>query len=100
EGYDPVSYFSGTPTPGKPEFELEWSGAKWRFASSENKSSFQADPARYAPQYGGACALASSLGSTTSSLPTSYDVINGKLYLYKGSVARWLAHLLHRVPSA
>ena len=53
-GYDPVAYFeAGEPVKGKPRHEAEWNGAKWRFASAANRDAFEADPERYAPQYGG-----------------------------------------------
>jgi YHS domain-containing protein len=54
KGYDPVAYFTvGKPTKGKPEFEYEWMGAKWRFASVKNLELFKSAPEKYAPQYGG-----------------------------------------------
>jgi YHS domain-containing protein len=54
KGYDPVAYFTeGKPLEGKAEFEVEWKGAKWRFASAEHLAMFKADPEAYAPQYGG-----------------------------------------------
>ncbi len=54
KGYDPVAYFTlGKPTKGIPEFEHEWMGAKWRFASARHLELFKSDPEKYAPQYGG-----------------------------------------------
>jgi YHS domain-containing protein len=54
KGYDPVAYFTrGEPTKGSEEFEYEWNGAKWRFATREHLEMFKEDPERYAPQYGG-----------------------------------------------
>jgi YHS domain-containing protein len=54
KGYDPVAYFTrGEPTKGSEEFEYEWNGAKWRFATAEHLDIFKADPEKYAPQYGG-----------------------------------------------
>ena len=54
KGYDPVAYFVlGRPVKGKKEFEVEWSGAKWRFAEAGHLNMFKADPETYAPQYGG-----------------------------------------------
>jgi YHS domain-containing protein len=58
-GYDPVAYFTdGKPVAGTTEFTLEHGGAVWRFASAANRDAFKADPAKYAPQYGGYCAWA------------------------------------------
>ena len=54
KGYDPVAYFTkGQPIKGKKKFELEWNGAKWRFANADHLDLFKSDPEKYAPQYGG-----------------------------------------------
>jgi YHS domain-containing protein len=54
KGYDTVAYFTeGRPVKGKEEFEYEWQGARWRFASAANRDKFKADPQAYAPKYGG-----------------------------------------------
>ena len=83
-GYDPVAYFeNGKPVEGKKEFSLDWQDATWRFASAANRDKFKADPARYAPQYGGYCAYAVSLGSTADIDPEAWTIVDGKLYLNK-----------------
>ena len=62
-GYDPVSYFTdGAPTPGEIDITAEHQGAIYRFASAEHKAMFEADPAKYAPQYGGYLRLWSGAG--------------------------------------
>ena len=59
EGTDPVAYFEdGQPLAGSSEFEHEWLGATWRFASAEHRDAFAAAPEKYAPQYGGYCVWA------------------------------------------
>ena len=80
-GYDVVAYFSGTAMAGKEEFTAEWEGAKWRFADAANKAKFEAEPAKFAPQYGGYCAFAVSKGATAKGDPEAWTVVNGKLYL-------------------
>ena len=51
KGYDPVAYFTdGKPVEGKKEFEYEWMGAKWFFATAANRDLFKADPEKYAPR--------------------------------------------------
>ncbi len=53
-GYDPVGYFTeGRPVAGSTEFTLRWNGATWRFASAESRARFEANPAAYAPAFGG-----------------------------------------------
>jgi YHS domain-containing protein len=81
-GYDPVAYFTdGKPVPGSASFTLEWMGATWRFASAEHRDAFAANPALYAPQYGGYCAWAVSQDHTASSDPEAWKIVDGKLYL-------------------
>ena len=81
-GYDPVAYFTdGRPVPGKADLSSAWNGATWRFATAEHKAAFDAEPAKYAPQYGGYCAWAVSQGYTAPIDPNAWKVVDGKLYL-------------------
>jgi hypothetical protein len=82
EGYDVVAYFDqGRPAMGSPAFSHSWMGATWRFASQQSRDRFAADPARYAPQYGGYCSWAVSQGYTAKIDPEAWKIVNGKLYL-------------------
>ena len=80
-GYDVVAYFSGQPAKGQENFTTKWNGAIWRFANADNRAAFEADPVKYAPQYGGYCAYAVSKGSTAKGDPEAWTVVDGKLYL-------------------
>jgi YHS domain-containing protein len=81
-GYDPVAYFAdGRPVEGSSEFESRYKGATWRFASAAHKASFDAEPERYAPQYGGYCAWAVSQGYTAKGDPETWKIVGGRLYL-------------------
>ena len=81
-GYDPVAYFTaGKAVQGRPDITLEHDGATWRFASEANRDAFRAEPARYAPQYGGYCAWAVASGYTAKGDPNAWTIANGKLYL-------------------
>ena len=91
-GYDPIAYFTkGKPIEGKSDFTLDWMGARWWFASASNRDTFARDPARYAPQYGGYCAWAVSQGTTASTTPEAWKIVEAKLYLNysKGIQKRW-----------
>ena len=57
-GYDAVSYFQGGGVEGSKDHATEYLGAEYRFSSAENLALFEADPGKYAPQYGGYCAWA------------------------------------------
>lgn len=89
-GYDPVAYFSDKkPVAGKSDITLEHEGATWRFATTANRDAFKADPAKYAPQYGGYCAYAVSQGYTAKGDPNAWSIVGGKLYLnYNKAVQR------------
>jgi YHS domain-containing protein len=81
-GYDPVAYIEvHRPTPGKPEHAIVHKGSRFLFASAENQRKFAADPERYAPQFGGFCALGTANGYKVATEPDAFAVVNGKLYL-------------------
>lgn len=81
-GYDPVAYFADhKPVPGKADITYSWKGATWRFASTQNRDSFKANPENYAPRYGGYCAYAVSQGATAKGDPQVWKIVDGKLYL-------------------
>ena len=81
-GYDPVAYFTEMkPVEGDSAHSTMWKGAEWRFASAENKATFEAAPDQYAPQFGGYCAYAVSQGYTAPTVPEAWTVHDGKLYL-------------------
>lgn len=89
-GYDPVAYFTqGKPVQGRAELSFEHEGAQWRFASEMNREAFRADPAKYAPQYGGYCAWAVANGYTAKGDPNAWTIAEGKLFLnYNRSVQK------------
>ena len=81
-GVDPVAYFTeGRVVEGSSDHTHEWRGARWRFASEENRRLFAENPEKYAPQYGGFCAWAVAHGGVASTDPEAWDIVDGKLYL-------------------
>lgn len=92
-GYDAVSYFrgNGTPAKGDARFKVTYRGALWHFSSQANADAFKANPAAFAPQYGGHCAWAIAQGYLAPGDPTAYDIVGGKLYLNydQGIRAKW-----------
>ncbi|MBM3091225.1 YHS domain-containing protein [Ensifer sp. T173] len=53
-GYDPVAYFvQSKPIEGKADLAVTYRDARFLFASEENRKAFEANPGKYAPQYGG-----------------------------------------------
>lgn len=92
QGYDPVAYFTAAePVPGDPGITATHDGATYRFASAGHKAMFEADPAKYVPQYGGFCAYGASQGYNAPVEPEQFTIADGKLYLnYNADVRkRW-----------
>lgn len=82
KGYDPVAYFTEkNPVKGDSEFDYEWSGAKWRFASEKHLELFKTDPEKYAPRYGGYCAYGVANNYLVKIEPEAWTVYEGRLYL-------------------
>lgn len=90
KGYDVVAYFAESkPVMGSPQHSFEWMGATWQFASAAHKETFAAEPAKYAPQFGGYCAWAVGHGYTADIDPEAWTILDGKLYLnYSKSVQK------------
>ena len=83
KGYDPVAYFElGAAKMGDPSITSNWNDVEWHFSSSEHQSLFEGNPEKYAPQFGGYCATAVSIGMTADTNPNSWHIENQKLYLF------------------
>jgi YHS domain-containing protein len=81
-GYDAVSYFDPAgPVQGIPKFTATYQGLPYLFRSAEHRDAFLADPAHYAPQYGGFCAVAAAYGDKATIDPSAYKLVAGKLYV-------------------
>jgi len=81
-GTDVVSYFTeGRVQRGRAEFAAEWDGVRWLFASAAHRDRFRAEPAVFAPAYGGFCAWAVSQGYTAPTDPAAWRIVEGRLFL-------------------
>ena len=102
-GHDPVAYFTtGTATPGLPTLTYTHEGATYRFSTPENRAAFIANPAKYAPQFGGHCAWAASQNRLAGPDPKIWRIEGGKLYLNcsKEAEAKWLADIPGNIAKA
>ncbi len=83
-GLDTVAFFTEhKPVQGQEAYAYEWKGARWLFASAKDRDLFKSDPDKYAPQWGGFCAVGISNGHVSKHLVKgSYDIHDGKLYLF------------------
>ena len=83
-GHDAVAYFTeNKPVLGKSEFTASYGGAIYRFSTAANRDAFRADPARYAPVYGGYCALGTSFGKKFEVDGKAFRIVNDRLYVNK-----------------
>ena len=88
-GYDPVSYSQASgPVLGKSEIQTTWSGAKWRFASEENRAAFIATPEKYVPANGGYCTFGVVLGKKFDGDPQVWSSNGGQYHLFLNEEVR------------
>jgi YHS domain-containing protein len=81
-GYDPVAYFTdGKAVKGSPDYQAAFKGSTFHFRSQANRDAFVADPAKYAPQYGGFCAFGTAGGYKAATHPSAFTIVGNKLYL-------------------
>jgi YHS domain-containing protein len=103
KGYDVVAYHSEKrAVKGDSEYSASWQGANWHFVSAANRDRFKANPARYAPQYGGYCAFAVAKNDLVGIDPEAYTLVGDKLYLnYSKDIQRqWEADRQRFIESA
>ncbi len=92
-GYDPVAYFTaGEPTHGSSQYTATYKNAIYQFSSAQNRDAFRGNPSKYAPQYGGYCAMGVALTKKLDGDPTAWKIRDGKLYLNlnKDVQAKWV----------
>lgn len=90
-GYDVVAYFDlpqnpvgqsqPAGVPGKASITADYNGATFAFATEENRDTFLANPAKYAPQYDGHCAYGVAQGGKVPGNPNLWRIVDDKLYL-------------------
>ncbi len=101
EGYSPVSYLDlGLAQKGSKEFKSEYNKVIYYFTSAEQKTTFDKNPAKYMPQYGGYCAFGCFAGAKFRVDPNKFLVKDGKYYLFLNNVELdamqlWLAENDH-----
>lgn len=90
-GYDVVAYFGlpqskvgktqVKPVPGRSDITAEYNGATFAFSTEKNRALFQANPAKYVPQYDGHCAYGVAVGNKVPGNPNLWRIVDGKLFL-------------------
>jgi len=83
-GHDAVAYFTdNAAVEGYAGISAVHNGAIYHFSSNENRDKFNANPSKYAPQYGGFCAYGAALGKKFEIDGKAFEVLDGKLYVNK-----------------
>lgn len=83
DGFDTTAYFlKGQALDGSDVSTVNWKGAVWRFARPEDAALFQVNPEIYAPQFGGYCTRAMSLGKEVAGNPEVWRIQGEKLYVF------------------
>ena len=81
-GYDPTSYFvDGKPRKGDPTLARVYQGATYYFVDTDHKNTFEKDPAKYVPQFGGFCGYAASIKRVSPVNPELWQLVDGRLVL-------------------
>ena len=82
QGYDPVGFFTDNrPVKGNSQFQSDYHGAKYYFASAEHKAAFDKEPAKYEPQFGGYCAYGASRGNKAPVKIEAWQIVNRRLLM-------------------
>ena len=82
QGYDVVAFFTdGKPTKGSPAHTSTHRSAIYLFATYGHKAAFDADPAKFEPQFGGYCAYGVSRGKLVEIDVDAFQVVGGRLLL-------------------
>ena len=89
KGFDPVAYFvDGKPKKGDPEITSSFTNVTYEFTTKEHKALFDANPAKYVPEYNGFCAFGVTEGLKIDVDPHAYAINEGKLNVFFSDDAR------------
>lgn len=102
-GHDAVAYQTeNRPVKGNSAFRATHDGATYHFASAANRDAFLADQTRYAPAFGGFCAMGAALGKKLDIDPTQFTVVDGRLYLNVNAdvLKRWSQDIPENIANA
>lgn len=83
QGYSPVSYADlGLAQKGVKDFKSEYNKIFYYFTSAEQKATFDKNPEKYLPEYGGFCAFGIYAGAKFRTDPNKFINKDGKYFLY------------------
>jgi hypothetical protein len=88
-GYDTVAFQTQqAAVMGDGGITSAFRGATYRFASAEHKAMFDATPEKYAPAYGGFCAMGVAMGQLHPVEIRTWRIVEGRLILNKSGEVR------------
>ena len=83
EGYSPVSYADlGLAQKGVKEYKSKYKKVIYYFTSPDQKETFDQNPEKYLPAYGGFCAFGIYAGAKFRPDPNKFITKDGKYFLY------------------
>lgn len=83
QGYSPVSYLDlGLAQRGVKDFKSEHNKVIYYFTSQDQKRTFEKNPEKYLPAFGGYCAFGIYAGAKFRPDPNKFLVQNGKYFLF------------------
>jgi YHS domain-containing protein len=83
EGYCPVSYFKADgPVRGTSKHGVTYLGVTYHCADAEAKASFERNPEKYIPAYGGWCAFGMAVQDKFPVDPTNFKIVDGRLMVF------------------
>jgi YHS domain-containing protein len=82
QGYDPVAFFTdGKPVLGNEQFHSTYHDVTYRFVSAEHQATFENNPAKYEPQFGGYCAYGVAKGHLAPVKIDAFQIVDGRLLM-------------------
>lgn len=102
-GYDVVSYHTDKrPLRGNGHYLAVHDEVTYLFSSQKNQATFEANPAKYVPAFGGYCAFGASVGKKFVGDPEVWRLVDNKLYLNLDVEiqSQWLKDVPGRIKTA
>jgi hypothetical protein len=88
-GFDPVAYFTDRePRSGRPDLEMNYDGAVWRFSNIGNRDAFRDHPQTYRPRFGGYDPVGIARNRSVAGNPQFWAIIGERLYLFYSEADR------------
>ncbi|EPJ48014.1 MAG: hypothetical protein OFPI_31090 [Osedax symbiont Rs2] len=103
KGYDPVAYFTqGKAMQGSHKYSATYKNAIYHFSNANNRDLFKANAEKFAPQYGGFCAMGVAMKLKFDTDPQAWRIVDQKLYLNLSKTVqkKWLSDIPGHIDTA